>query len=226
MKIYIVEDDTDIGELESYALSSSGFETEVFTNATQLYQAINRQMPELILLDIMLPGENGLEVLKRLRSNPATADLKVILVTAKSTEIDTVRGLDMGADDYIAKPFGIMELVSRVKARVRKAKSSLPESIEYAGISIDTNKRLVTANGKICDLTYKEYELLILLITNPGKALNRDLIMEKVWGYDYSGSTRTLDMHIKTLRQKLGSCGNTIKTVRNVGYKFSDEVEQ
>ena len=226
MKIYIVEDDIDIGELESYALSSSGFETEVFTNATQLYQAINRQMPELILLDIMLPGESGLDVLKRLRSNPATAELKIILVTAKSTEMDTVRGLDMGADDYIAKPFGIMELVSRVKARVRKAKNSLPETVEYAGICIDTTRRIVTVRGQICDLTYKEYELLLLLISNPGKALTREVIMDKVWGYDYSGSTRTLDMHIKTLRQKLGSSGNAIKTVRNVGYKLSDEVEQ
>ena len=220
MKIYIVEDDTDIGELESYALSSSGFETEVFTNATGLYQALNTELPELILLDIMLPGESGLDVLKRLRSDARTAELKIILVTAKSSEMDTVRGLDMGADDYIAKPFGIMELVSRVKARVRKSAGS--DDIVFGGVRIDSASRSVFVDGTPCSLTYKEYELLTLLASNMDVALSRDTIMDKVWGYDYIGSSRTLDMHIKTLRKKLGSTGAMIKTVRNVGYMLSN----
>jgi two-component system alkaline phosphatase synthesis response regulator PhoP len=216
VKIYIVEDDADIGELESYALNSSGFETEVFPSAAGLYQAIYREMPELILLDIMLPGENGLDVLRRLRSDPKTREIKIILVTAKATEMDTVRGLDMGADDYITKPFGIMELVSRVKARVRRSAGA--EETVIGRIRIDNSSRTVYVDGTPCGLTYKEFELLALLAANPDVAMSRDTIMDKVWGYDYMGSTRTLDMHIKTLRKKLGAGGAYIKTVRNVGY--------
>ncbi|MCD8144231.1 MAG: response regulator transcription factor [Oscillospiraceae bacterium] len=223
--IYILEDDGDISELESYALQNSGFETRVFANSAPFYQAMNREMPDLVLLDIMLPGESGLDVLKRLRAAPRTAELKIILVTAKSTEMDTVRGLDMGADDYITKPFGIMELVSRVKARLRTANATASELLTFGGIEMDESRRLVRVNGTPCDLTYKEYELLRLFLSNPDAALSRDLLMEKVWGYDYDGSTRTLDMHIKTLRKKLGNFSGTIQTVRNVGYKLTAREE-
>ena len=221
MKIFILEDDADISELESYALQNSGFETQVFSTATPFYQALNQETPDLVLLDIMLPGESGLTVMQRMKQDPKTAGIKVILVTAKSSEIDTVRGLDMGADDYITKPFGIMELVSRVKARLRTTTPTESELLSVGGIEMDTARRLVTVNGKSCDLTYKEYELLRLFLSNPNVALNRDLLMEKVWGYDYDGSTRTLDMHIKTLRQKLGKSGENIRTVRSVGYKLT-----
>ncbi len=221
MRIFILEDDADISELESYALQNSGFETEVFSTATPFYQALNQDPPDLVLLDIMLPGESGLTVMQRMKSDPKTAGIKIILVTAKSSEIDTVRGLDMGADDYITKPFGIMELVSRVKARLRTATPTESELLSVGQIQMDTARRLVTVEGKSCDLTYKEYELLRLFLSNPNVALNRDLLMEKVWGYDYDGSTRTLDMHIKTLRRKLGKSGEHIRTVRNVGYKLT-----
>ncbi len=221
MKIFILEDDADISELESYALQNSGFETEVFSTTTPFYQALNQSPPDLVLLDIMLPGESGLTVMQRMKNDPKTAGIKVILVTAKSSEIDTVRGLDMGADDYITKPFGIMELVSRVKARLRTTKPTESELLSVGEIQMDTARRLVTVSGKGCDLTFKEYELLRLFLSNPNVALNRDLLMEKVWGYDYDGSTRTLDMHIKTLRQKLGKSGGSICTVRNVGYKLT-----
>lgn len=219
--IYILEDDGDISEIESYALQNSGYETRVFSSSAPFYQAINQQLPDLVLLDIMLPGESGLDILKRLRSSPRTAELKIVLVTAKSTEMDTVRGLDMGADDYITKPFGIMELVSRVKARLRTSKAKESELLTFGGIAMDASRRLVRVNDTPCDLTYKEYELLRLFLSNPNVALSRDLLMEKVWGYDYDGSTRTLDMHIKTLRQKLGDFSGSIQTVRNVGYKLT-----
>lgn len=221
--IYILEDDSDIAELESYALQNSGYETRIFSSSAPFYQAVNQRLPDLVLLDIMLPGESGLDVLRRLRSNPGTAEVRVILVTAKSSEVDTVRGLDMGADDYITKPFGIMELVSRVKARLRTTGAAPSELLSFAEIEMDTSRRLVRVKGKPCDLTYKEFELLRLFLSNPNVALSRDLLMEKVWGYDYDGSTRTLDMHIKTLRQKLGSFSGSIQTVRNVGYKLTSE---
>lgn len=221
--IYILEDDSDIAELESYALQNSGYETRIFSSSAPFYQAVNQRLPDLVLLDIMLPGESGLDVLRRLRSNPGTAEVRVILVTAKSSEVDTVRGLDMGADDYITKPFGIMELVSRVKARLRTSGAAPSELLSFAEIEMDTSRRLVRVKGKPCDLTYKEFELLRLFLSNPNVALSRDLLMEKVWGYDYDGSTRTLDMHIKTLRQKLGSFSGSIQTVRNVGYKLTSE---
>lgn len=221
--IYILEDDSDIAELESYALQNSGYETRIFSSSAPFYQAVNQRLPDLVLLDIMLPGESGLDVLRRLRSNPGTAEVRVILVTAKSSEVDTVRGLDMGADDYITKPFGIMELVSRVKARLRTSGAAPSEILSFAEIEMDTSRRLVRVKGKPCDLTYKEFELLRLFLSNPNVALSRDLLMEKVWGYDYDGSTRTLDMHIKTLRQKLGSFSGSIQTVRNVGYKLTSE---
>ena len=222
MKVYILEDDPDIGEVESYALQSAGFETRLFGAAAPFYQAINQELPALVLLDVMLPDESGLQVLRRLRADRRTAGLKIILVTAKTSELDTVKGLDMGADDYIAKPFGVMELVSRVKARVREhSKAGLP--LTFEGIVMDEESRTVTVDGAECELTYKEYELLHLFLSNPGIALKRELILDRVWGYEISTSTRTLDMHIRTLRQKLGEKGECIQTVRHVGYRLARE---
>lgn len=221
MKIYIVEDDPEIRELESYALKSSGYETVEFAEGSSFFDALHREKPDLVLLDVMLPGEDGLSILKRLRSQSDTMRLPVILVTARSTELDTVRGLDLGADDYIAKPFGVMELVSRVRARTRNL---VRDTDRYADgdIVLDTASRSVTVGGEPCELTYKEYELLSLLIQNAGRVLTREQIMDRIWGYDYGGSSRTLDMHIKTLRQKLGDSGSRIHTVRNVGYRLGE----
>ena len=222
MKIYIVEDDPEIRELESYALKSSGYETVEFAEGSSFFNALHREKPDLVLLDVMLPGEDGLSILKHLRSQSDTMRLPVILVTARSTELDTVRGLDLGADDYIAKPFGIMELVSRVRARTRNLAR---DTDRYADgdIVLDTASRSVTVGGVPCELTYKEYELLKLLMSNAGIVTARDTIMERIWGIDFEGESRTLDMHIKTLRKKLGEAGSMIKTVRNVGYIMSDK---
>ena len=221
MKIYIVEDDPEIRELESYALTSSGFETAGFPDGSSFFHALSREIPALVLLDVMLPGESGLDILKKLRSKADTANLPVILVTAKTSERDTVRGLDLGADDYIAKPFGVMELVSRVKARTRHFRQA-SNDLRYREIVLIPESRSVTSDGAPVELTYKEYELLLMLLQNVGRVLSRDLIMEHIWGYDYGGSSRTLDMHIKTLRQKLGSSGQHIQTIRNVGYRMGD----
>lgn len=221
MKIFIVEDDPEIQALESYALSSSGFETECFSEGASCLKALQREVPALMLLDIMLPGESGLSILKTIRDTPETRSLPVILVTAKTTEMDIVRGLDLGADDYISKPFGVMELVSRVKARTRHFQKSHQE-LRYGAISLCEESRSVTVDGVSVDLTYKEFELLMLLLRNTGRVLSRDQIMERIWGFDYSGSSRTLDMHIKTLRQKLGEAGQNIQTIRNVGYRIGD----
>ena len=222
MKIDIVEDDPEIRELESYALKSSGYETVEFAEGSSFFNALHREKPDLVLLDVMLPGEDGLSILKHLRSQSDTMRLPVILVTARSTELDTVRGLDLGADDYIAKPFGIMELVSRVRARTRNLAR---DTDRYADgdIVLDTASRSVTVGGVPCELTYKEYELLKLLMSNAGIVTARDTIMERIWGIDFEGESRTLDMHIKTLRKKLGEAGSMIKTVRNVGYIMSDK---
>ncbi len=223
MKIYIVEDDADIREMESYALRNSGFEVEEFSTAAELYPALERERPALLLLDIMLPGEDGLHILRTLREKAETAELPVMMVTAKTTEMDKVRGLDTGADDYITKPFGVMEFISRIKALLRRTAKAPGQSALYTvgGILLDDLAHTVTADGVPCALTYKEYELLKFLMLNREIVLSREKIMDKVWGFDYEGESRTVDMHIKTLRQKLGSCGALIKTVRNVGYKIS-----
>lgn len=221
MKIYIVEDDVEIRELEQYALESSGFQVEGFGSAAPFYAALSKSVPDLVLLDIMLPGEDGLTILRRLRTQAETRDTPVILVTAKSSELDTVRGLDLGADDYLAKPFGIMELISRVKARLRSAPTARPPvQYQYAGITLSEEKHQVTVDNIPVDLTYKEFELLKLLLSAPGTAFTRDVIMERIWGYNYELSSRTLDMHVKTLRQKLGPKGSMIQTIRNVGFKL------
>ena len=217
--IYIVEDDVNIREIQRYALKNSGFEVQEFGCGRELYKALDKNPPSLILLDIMLPGEDGLTVLKNIRKHQTAAKVPVIMVTAKSTELDKVKGLDLGADDYMAKPFGVMELISRVKALLRRAEG-LPEAsvLSNGGIILDTDMRRVTAAGEPCELTFKEFELLRMLLLNQGIVLSRDKIMEQVWGFDYEGESRTVDMHIKTLRQKLGTDGRAIKTVRNVGY--------
>lgn len=221
MKIYIVEDDLEIRELESYALTSSGFETVCFAEGESFLRELRREKPALVLLDVMLPGKSGLELLQIIRSEADTAKLPVILVTAKSSELDTVRGLDMGADDYISKPFGVMELVSRVRARTRNVDTA-NLLLRCGPVVLDESSRTVTVDGQPCDLTFKEFELLSLLMQHAGQVLSRERIMERIWGYDYGGSSRTLDMHIKTLRQKLGSAGPLIHTIRNVGYRISE----
>lgn len=221
MKIFIVEDDTNIRQMESYALQNSGYETGEFGDAQELYHALKKSVPHMFILDIMLPGEDGLSILKKLRKDPATAQIPVMMVTAKSTELDTVKGLDLGADDYISKPFGIMEFISRVKALIRRSSPACELAVYQAGeITLDDEKHLVTVADQACELTYKEYELLKYLIINRGIVLSREKIMDRVWGTDYQGESRTVDMHIKTLRQKLGAGGTAIKTVRNVGYKL------
>lgn len=218
--LYIVEDDANIRQMESYALKNSGFEVAEFANAAEFWRACETQLPELLLLDIMLPGEDGFALLQKLRNQPQTHDIPVIIVTAKSTEVDAVRGLENGADDYITKPFGIIELVARVKVVLRRIQKPQPARLQAGQIVLDDDKRQVLANGKECSLTFKEYELLKLLMLNSGIVLSRERIMDKVWGTDFEGESRTVDMHIKTLRQKLGESGSSIKTVRNVGYKI------
>lgn len=218
--IYIVEDDVNIRQMESYALKNSGFEVKELENAAEFWAACEEQLPELLILDIMLPGEDGFSILKKLRQNNRTKDLPVIMVTAKTSELDAVRGLNEGADDYIAKPFGIIEFVARVKGVLRRVNKTLPTRLTAGNILLDDEKRQVFAAEQQCNLTFKEYELLKLLLQNTGIVLSRDRIMDKVWGVDFEGESRTVDMHIKTLRQKLGESGALIKTVRNVGYKI------
>lgn len=217
--IYIVEDDRSISEIESYSLKNSGYEVAVFENAASFYTALETQIPRLVLLDIMLPDEDGMTILKKLREGVATRRLPVILVTAKTTEMDKVKGLDQGADDYLTKPFGVMELISRVKALLRRSEGVGEEKFLSLGkIFLDNEKHAVYVKDEPCDLTFKEFELLKLLLQNAGIVTSRDKILNKVWGVDFEGESRTLDMHIKTLRQKLGEEGNRIRTVRNVGY--------
>lgn len=217
--IYIVEDDKNISEIESFALKNSGFSVEEFYDAGAFYEKLNKELPDLILLDVMLPDEDGLSVVTKLRKRPDTEKLPVIMVTAKTTELDKVKGLDFGADDYLTKPFGVMELISRVKALLRRSGGMKQEKILWAGeIRLDRERRSVFVNEESCELTYKEFELLKLLLTNAGIVMSRDLILDRVWGTDFEGGSRTLDMHIKTLRQKLKDSGQRIKTVRNVGY--------
>lgn len=221
--IYIVEDDTNIREIESFALKNSGYNIADFESALEFNKALQNKIPDLILLDIMLPDEDGLMILKRLRSTPETKKIPIIMVTAKTTEIDKVKGLDSGADDYITKPFGIMELISRVKALLRRSGDYEEKVISVGDIIIDDSKHTVTVDGELCELTYKEYELLKLLMNNMGIVLKREIIMERIWGIDFEGESRTLDMHIKTLRKKLGNGGQFIKTVRNVGYVINGD---
>lgn len=217
--VFIVEDDKNIREIEAFSLKNSGYDVEEFPNAAEFYKRLEEVKPQLILLDLMLPDEDGLNIVKKLRNSTEWKKIPIILVTAKTTEMDKVKGLDMGADDYITKPFGVMELISRVKALLRRTMEADDEKIlVFSNIVLDTEKHLVTVDGKQVELTYKEFQLLTLFLKNAGIVMNRDAIMVKIWGTDYEGESRTLDMHIKTLRQKIGSSGNRIKTIRNVGY--------
>lgn len=217
--IYVVEDDVNIQEIEMFALKNSGYRVEGFGNAKDFFAKLSEKTPDLILLDVMLPDLDGLSILKKVRTVPDTKKIPVIFVSAKTSEMDKVKGLDMGADDYLAKPFGVMELISRVKALLRRTSRINEDSqLIHEDILMDMDKHAVTVAGQLCELTFKEFELLKYLMLNQGIVLSRDKIMDQVWGFEYEGESRTVDMHIKTLRQKLGAAGGCIKTVRNVGY--------
>lgn len=216
--IYIVEDDENIQEIETVALKSSGHEVLAFGNAKDFYKKLQDVLPDLIVLDVMLPDESGNEIVGKIRGSAETRKIPVIMVTAKTSEMDLVRGIEYGADDYLKKPFSVMELIARVKALLRRTVSEQEEVITFNEIEINNVRHSCSVSGQDITLTYKEYELLKYLIINKGNVMSRDKIMERVWGTDYEGETRTVDMHIKTLRQKLGTAGDYIKTVRNVGY--------
>lgn len=225
-KVYVVEDDEDIRELVTYALKSSGFEAMSFDSGNAFFKKLSTDAvcPSIVLLDIMLPGDDGYSILKKLRSSSQYKTLPVIMLTAKTGEFDKVKGLDMGADDYITKPFGIMELISRINAVLRRSEvnSEAGALLTYKNIAIDTERHAVMIDGEKINLTYKEYELLHYFLLNPDIVLKRDKLIETVWGYEFEGESRTVDMHIKTLRQKLGVAGDNIKTIRNVGYKIGE----
>lgn len=216
--IYIVEDDDSIREIEEFALINAGHKVLGFACAKEFYKKIDEIVPDLCLVDIMLPDESGNEIVRKLRRNPNTKKLPVIMVTAKTTELDLVKGIEDGADDYMKKPFSVMELISRVKAILRRTQPEEEKEIVLDELVINHEKREVTIGKAVIELTYKEYELLSLFVRNKGIVLKRETIMDQVWGTDYEGETRTIDMHVKTLRQKLGDYGSRIKTVRNVGY--------
>lgn len=223
--IYVVEDDRSIQEIETFALTGAGFRVRGFDRAADFLCALDQEKPDLVLLDIMLPDRDGLAVVQKLRSSRDTMLLPVIMVTAKTAEIDKVKGLDMGADDYLTKPFGVMELISRVKAILRRSQGGRGEGrLTLGEIMMDQERHAVTVGKQACELTYKEYELLKLLMKNAGIVLTRDVILEQVWGSSFEGESRTLDMHIKTLRQKLGDQGGMIRTVRNVGYVIENRM--
>lgn len=216
--IYIVEDDDSIREIEEFALMNAGHKVLGFPCAKDFYKKLDEVIPDLCLVDVMLPDESGNEIVKKLRANFMTKKLPIIMVTAKTSELDLVKGIEDGADDYIKKPFSVMELISRVKALIRRTEVQEIKELTLDGITINNEKHEVKVDGQIVELTFKEYELLSLFIINKGIVLSRDTIMDKVWGTDYEGESRTIDMHVKTLRHKLGDYGTRIKTVRNVGY--------
>lgn len=223
--IWCVEDDASIRDIEVYALSSAGFAARGFEDGSSFYAAITgeEEKPQLIVLDVMLPGIDGIELLRRIRANAALKQIPIVMATAKGSEYDKIQGLDLGADYYLTKPFGIMELISCVKAVLRRCGAEDEKgTLSACGISMNTLEHTVSADGERITLTYKEYELLKLFLSHMGTAFTREQLMERVWGTDYMGETRTIDMHIRTLRQKLGKCGESIKTVRNVGYRMEE----
>ena len=223
--IWCVEDDASIRDIEVYALQSTGLEARGFEDGTSFWEALQKQRPELVVLDVMLPGIDGIELLRRMKSSPELDSIPVVMATAKGTEYDKIQGLDLGADYYIAKPFGVMELVSCVKAVLRRcAPKQLEHLLKASGLIVNLDQHTVTADGERVALTFKEFELLRLFLSRPGIAFTRDQLMEEIWGTDYLGESRTVDMHIRTLRQKLGKYGDMIETVRNVGYRL--EVSQ
>ena len=222
--IWCVEDDASIRDIEVYALQSTGFEAEGFADGAQFWEAVQKERPELVVLDVMLPGIDGVELLRRMKTRAELRDIPVVMATAKGAEYDKIQGLDLGADYYLVKPFGVMELVSCVKAVLRRCAPKTPAQVLRAGaLELNPEEHTVTVDGARVALTYKEFELLKLFLSNPGMAFTRDQLFNAVWGMDFVGETRTVDMHIRTLRQKLGSCGNLIETVRNVGYRLEAE---
>lgn len=220
--IYCVEDDDDIRGLVSYAVSSSGYEVRSFGNAASFDEAISEAVPDLVLLDIMLPDRDGIDILKALRSsgNERAANVPVILLTAKSSEMDKVKGFEYGADDYVTKPFSVLELISRIKAVLKRSTAHNDNALEYNGIRLDASSRAVTVDGEEKNLTFKEFELLLNLMENRGNAMSRETLLDKIWGYHFEGESRTLDVHIGSLRHKLGAKGKIIETIRNVGYRI------
>lgn len=218
-KVYLIEDDDNIRDLIIYALNNQGFDSMGFSNYRDLYDTISDRPPDLIILDIMLPEKDGYTILKELKSNKNLGHIPIIMLSAKESELDKVKGLDMGADDYITKPFGVMELISRIKAVMRRSLPKTVDEIVFGPISISPDTRKVYVDKELIDLTFKEFELLLYLIENKNIVLTRDQLMNQVWGFDFQGETRTIDVHIRTLRQKLKNHSNIIKTVRNVGYK-------
>ncbi|HIQ63653.1 MAG: response regulator transcription factor [Christensenellales bacterium] len=219
--IWCVEDDAAIRDIEVYTLQSTGFEARGFADGDSFWEALEKEKPSLVILDVMLPGGDGVELLRRIRATAGLAELPVIMATARGTEYDKIQSLDLGADDYIVKPFGVMELVSRVKAVLRRYQQpAAVQELRMGGLVVRPDERVVTVDGVRIQLTYKEFELLRLFMARPGIAFTRDQLLSDVWGVDHVGETRTVDMHIRTLRQKLGPYGNLIETVRNVGYRM------
>lgn len=223
--IWCVDDDATIREIEVYTLNSTGFRAEGFEDGKSMLAALEKEKPELIVLDIMMPGEDGVEILKKLRGSSDTKKIPVIMATAKGTEMDKIQSLDLGADDYLVKPFGVMEMVSRIKAVLRRCGGEEKEEklLSVGGICLNRSEHIVTTDGERVSLTLKEYEILRLFLENPGMVFGREKLLTDVWGVEYFGETRTVDMHIKTLRQKLGSNGKQIKTVIGVGYRLEVE---
>ncbi|WP_243343727.1 response regulator transcription factor [Anaerococcus sp. AGMB09787] len=220
--IYVIEDDDSIRNLILYALREKGYEAKGFADGSNIINLMKEELPRLVLLDIMLPGKDGIEILKEIRNDNSFKDIAVIMLTAKSEEFDKVLGLDSGADDYVVKPFSVLELLSRIKAVLRRYGEDRSKKMDYKEISLDKKKRSVSISGKAIDLTYKEFEMLLYLMENPNVVITREDFLIKIWGYDYEGETRTVDVHIASLRNKLDVASKYIKTVRNLGYKFEE----
>ena len=218
--IYCVEDDKSIREIEMYTLQSTGFETKGFEDGRSFFEELKEEKPDLILLDVMLPDEDGISILTKLKKNPDTSDIPVMIASAKGEEYDKIKGLDTGADDYLAKPFGMMEMISRIKAVLRRSTHSISSNLTSGNIEMDLDSHIVKVNGEPIDLTLKEYELLKLFISHPGIVYSREALLNKIWEVEYYGETRTVDVHIRTLRSKLKEEGNRITTVRGVGYRY------
>ena len=221
--IYCVEDERNIREMLVYTLGTTGFEAKGIHDGKELFENLEKEIPDLILLDIMLPGEDGYAILEKLKKDPSTREIPIIMVTAKEAEYDKVRGLDGGADDYITKPFGMMEFIARVKAVLRRTQKNAEDKIFYCeNLSVNIDRHEVLDGKRKVELTYKEFEMLRYLMENQGIVLSRDRLLERIWGYDFDGETRTVDVHIRTLRQKLGNSGSLIETIRGVGYRIGD----
>ncbi|MDR0665356.1 MAG: response regulator transcription factor [Helicobacteraceae bacterium] len=220
--VFMVEDDDNIREMALYALNSAGFKAEGFADAIAFRRALETQTPSLILLDIMLPDEDGISILKKLKLNEQTKTTPVIMLTARGSEMDRIKGLDLGADDYVAKPFSVLEVIARIKAVLRRCGEEKADEVVIGAITLRADRRAVFVNQKEIALTYKEFELLKYMMSAKGVVLTRNMLLEQVWGFDYLGESRTVDMHIKSLRHKLAGAGDLIKTVRNVGYTIKD----